>query len=51
MKIFLNENEIQQALEKGIITSLEAREMLMAYLGKTKFAPIVHEKVKLHQVA
>ena len=51
MKMFLNENEIKSALEKGIITSLEAREMLMAYLGKERFTPIVHKNVILHQVA
>ena len=48
MQKFINENEIKSALEKGIITSLEAREMLVVYLHKEKF---VHKSITLHQVA
>ena len=51
MKKQLNENEIKFALEKGIITSLEAREMLMVYLHKEKFTPVIHKSIILHQVA
>ena len=51
MQKFINENEIKSALEKGIITSLEAREMLVVYLHKEKFTPVVHKSITLHQVA
>ena len=51
MKNYITETEIKEALERGLITSKEAREMLLAYMRRENFAPIVHETITLHQVA
>ena len=35
---FVSEENIKEALEKKLITQQEAKEMLLAYLGKTDFS-------------
>jgi hypothetical protein len=51
MTSFITETEIKEALEKGLVTSTEAREMLLAYLSKENFTPIVNRCITLHHVA
>ncbi len=51
MVVFISEAEIKQAFERGLITSKEAREMLLVYLRKENFTPIINKTLTLHQVA
>ena len=51
MKTFITETKIKLALEQKLITRQEARKMLLAYIGRENFTPIVHKTVKLHRVA
>jgi len=48
---YITEQGIKEALERGLITSKEAREMLLVYLRKENFTPITHKCITLHQVA
>ncbi len=51
MVVFISEVEIKEAFERGLITSKEAREMLLVYLRRENFTPIVKQTLTLHQVA
>jgi len=51
MTSFITETEIKEALERGLITSKEAREMLLVYVRREDFTPIVNKTITLHQVA
>jgi len=51
MTNYITETEIKDALERGLITSKEAREMLLVYLRRENFTPIVNRTITLHQVA
>ena len=51
MANYITEPEIKEALERGLITSKEAREMLLVYICRENFTPIVNQTITLHQVA
>ena len=51
MTHYITETEIKEALERGLITSKEAREMLLVYIRRENFTPIVNKSITLHQVA
>ncbi len=51
MQNSMTETEIKMALNKGLITLIEAREMLRMYLHKDNFTPIVNKSIKVHYVA
>ena len=48
---YITEHEIKAALSKGLITQIEAREMLLAYIQQEKFTPIVNKTITVHHVA
>jgi len=46
----LNETTIKYALQEGLITAKEARNMLRVYLYKSNFSPRRNPAIKTHQV-
>ena len=51
MKTYLDEKTIKNSLSLGLITRIEARELLLNFLNKKNFSPIKHKNIILHSVA